>query len=140
MTTETLNTSEALQQSFVAILNKTVSGVEDGVSFLSQEIPEVVEQLILFNLVWESILAGIYLLIIGISIGVTYRIVSWCWWTKDCEWSDENKQICTAFSFLGGGALTTIFLINIILTIKEITMLALAPKLYLIEYTAELLK
>lgn len=66
MKKETIN---ALEQSLVQILDKTTSGIEKGVDFLSAEIPDVIYQLLL----WHGIKSFIYfiagiVLIIGIIL------------------------------------------------------------------------
>lgn len=58
--------NEQLQQALTAILNKTMSGVDAGVNFLSAEIPDVIHQLLLWKMV-ESLLifiGGLILLVI----------------------------------------------------------------------------
>ena len=41
--------NEQLQQALVAILNKTVASVEAGANFLAAEIPDVIQQLLMWT-------------------------------------------------------------------------------------------
>ena len=136
--------NEQLQQALIAIINKTMSGVDAGVSFLSAEIPEVIHQLLIWKMV-ESLLgfiAGV-LLIIG-TIWFVYKH------TRQVKVGEYS--IKPTFIFDSGGdvhpgiiGVVTAALCTLGFGFAGLTNLTwlqiwLAPKLFLVEYAASLVK
>lgn len=129
-----------LQQSLADIITSATSGVKAGVAFLQQEIPDVIRQLIVYNLVYAlvAVLTGVALLI---GVGV-YWIVVIRGAKKDSLRKNDYiipDHLCVIggiFTFVGGlsGA------IFIIANIENLLKLWIAPKVWLIEYGASLIK
>lgn len=124
-----------LEQTLVDTINKAsvVGGeiydgakavTEKSVDFAMQQIPDVVHQLLLWNMTSAIIWCLVSVIIIIISLIIT----------KKC-WESTGGEICilTAFPI---GILTAVFLYNLMKAVK----IYIAPKLYLLEYVANLVK
>lgn len=152
--------NEQLQQALTAILNKTMQGVDTGVSFLSSQMPDVISQL----LMWEMAQAGIGLSIILLVVVISSFSARWATkvFAKYNEgyylfirnhgneeekkrgqimrdeagqlipWAVISVAVCV-FSWLA------LFMGGIPMLMKMI-QIWLAPKIYLIEYAASLTK
>lgn len=141
--------NEQLQQALSAILNKTMSGVDAGISFLSAEIPDVIHQL----LMWKMIQSMLFFV---------FGIIVICWtivfikrqYRRSVEKTDNYGQVyyvptmvfdnrgevspgCVIFAVLAlAGILTGVSLISGLSWLQ----ILIAPKIYLIEYAASLAK
>lgn len=135
--------NDQLQQSLSQILDQAVSGVQAGVSLLSAELPDVIHQLLMWKMVESLILcAG----------GIIFTVVAIRWFVKNSGRGkeegrkhkptlthDEDGDIAPWIPF----ALFPLVLIGAIaIDTINITWLKiwLAPKVYLIEYAASLVK
>lgn len=131
--------NEQLQQALTAILNKTMSGVDAGVSFLSAEIPDVIHQLLLWKIVSNSLLTlfGFCLLF------ASHRLIRRALRNQAEEaakgWALQQDGRYIAPYILGGisGLVGCIISIGNGLNALQIWI---APKIYLIEYAASLTK
>jgi len=129
-----------LKEALANILKKATVGIEKGVDFLNAEIPEVAEQILKWHM-WESILINSIFLIIAVlvyifaytlyKIGVDRNKV-----VKDGVISHGADWYLASFAFI---IVASIILLSVILNLTWLKIL-IAPKLYLIEYAAELLK
>ena len=127
--------NEQLQQALAALLNKTVSGIEAGASFLQAELPDVIQQLLTWKLAQASVMAAACVLGIIISF-LLLRLVAK---------HTDNDQI---LSIEGGGIPTAIMAISLggfsVARLSswgsDAIQIWLAPKIYLIEYAASLAK
>lgn len=151
--TETAVTaSQTLTASLVDIIQQVSGSVKEGVSFLQQEIPDVVRQLLVFNLVYA---------LTGLSIGVLLLLTIVLYWRKLCSaeplpapegsrqqtigtfWVDKNGE-AEELAVVLGVALSLIASVTGICLIGanlgDALKLWLAPKVWLIEYAASLVK
>lgn len=147
-----------LQDSLVAIIQQVQSGVSAGVSFLSQEIPDVIRQLLLWKLIESASMAGILLIsfLTGLILfikGVNY-IVQFVKYdtiyynnTGDVEAQarlsrDEVQPRAIIYGILGtvGVILCVATFVNSIPHIMTAIQIYVAPKVWLIEYAASLVK
>lgn len=122
--------NEQLQVALTEILNKTMKGVEAGVGFLQAELPDVIQQL----LIWKAAEAAFYsfvgVLMIFASIYGAKR-------THKASY-DLDETVIPLYMASVGGLFGGCFLIGSnSLTVIQIW---LAPKIYLIEYAASLAK
>lgn len=119
-----------LQKALAQILNKTVSAAEAGVAFLQKELPEVIQQL----LVWKAVESAIYFL--------TALVVLWfCLYAIRKMWAyskTDSGRGSEALMFFPGVA-TGLSVLAMIQHIDWLKIL-IAPKLYLIEFAASLVK
>ena len=121
--------NEQLQQALTAILNKTMSGVDASVNFLSAEIPDVIHQLLVFKLAQASAL---------LLMSVLY-LIAWSVLLYKSFKNDMDGGIQMALCFIGGSlAITSV--VGLFMCGGTALQIWLAPKIYLIEYAASLTK
>lgn len=151
--------NEQLQQALTAILNKTMSGVDAGVNFLSAEIPDVIHQLLLWKMAQASI--GLFLIVVFFSVSVVCSLKGLKVVAKYNEGSDlyvsnhgnddekrgkamraeaDRKMPFAIISFIACGI--SLFALLFVGTsfLMTIVQIWIAPKIYLIEYAASLAK
>ncbi|HET8689258.1 MAG TPA: hypothetical protein VFM18_21820 [Methanosarcina sp.] len=126
--------TEILQQALLKLIEATSNGVDKAISFLSTEIPEVIRQLLVWKFA-ESLaycLAAIALIIIWMVID--YKIFKVAKNSKDHEALFFGWGLC--------GCLYRGVFVTAISSLFNLTWLKIwiAPKIYLIEYAAELAK
>lgn len=147
-----------LNEALVTIIQKTQGAVESGVSFLSEQIPDVIQQLLMWKfyeaIVWS--IFGLLLFIVGVvlvSKGV-YHILQYNKWYSiwrnnvgnlEKEASLKYKEHETKVMLYGiPGVLMslvgTIGLNRSIVNGMEALQIYIAPKVWLIEYAASLAK
>lgn len=125
---------EQAQQALAQLLERAVSGIDATVAFSQAQIPDVVEQL----LVWHTVHSLVWCAAAVITLLPV--CIYWPWaaslWRRD--------RICDHESFwlLIFGSIGTVVLLFLSLVFFDLSWLKimLAPKLYLLEYAAELVK
>lgn len=139
--------NEQLQQALVEILNKTVSSIDASVGFMQAQLPDVIEQLLL----WYAI-KGVILFLVGVFmmtsiIFYTLKVMSIdfqsydhdTFWVAHYNHSSNSMNIgamllglfCASISFAGFIMLGRIM---------DSIQIWIAPKIWLIEYSASLVK
>lgn len=121
--------NDDLQKALAEILNKTTQGVEAGVGFLQRELPDVVQQLLVWHAVRSAVFCLFAFLIAGLLGYAAKRL--WNWLSEE----DDGSQIFAAFP-----AAFSLLFVFIALHQSDWLQILLAPKLYLIEYAASLVK
>jgi hypothetical protein len=82
--TETINASEQVNQALADILTKVTSGVDGVVEFSKEQIPDVVEQLLLWH-AFESFL--------GFFVGVVCLVIGLYRWGIQVKLRDKYDQL-----------------------------------------------
>lgn len=131
--------NDQMQKALAAILNKTMSGIETGTSFLQAELPDVIHQLLAWKLA-SSLLA---MLVSIIVIFAYWRFVRAFMKSeigsalKD-SWGNPTPPVFAGLVI--GGCASAVSLTFILTDGFTALQIALAPKVYLIEYAASLAK
>lgn len=125
------NGIDTLQTSLAVIIQKATTGVEAGVNFLSEQMPDVIHQL----LMWKMVESLSYMILSFLLIGAI--VVLWHYvfkFEKDADYSSSG------FGYFVG-ALLTLCLGAAAFCAFNLTWLQIliAPKIYLIEYAAKLI-
>lgn len=123
--------STALQDSLATLINKAVSGMDASVAFLQQQLPDVIHQLLLWKMV-DSVVTGLILLI-PILIALTLLCM------KKVDFTHDAKFL-TTFVFAVVGVISLLTTPVAIIQFKTALFIWLAPKVWLIEYAASLVK
>jgi len=121
--------NDILKEALADILKKSTAGIEKGVNFLNAELPEAAEQILKWHM-WESILINVFLFIMFLIFYILgYKLY------KIGVKGDETYYVYSLVSIIFG-------FVILLFAIFQLTWLKIliAPKLYLIEYAAELLK
>lgn len=128
--------SKELDSALIDLISQTKDGVKAGLGFLQQQIPDVIQQLLLWKF-YESIITIILLTLLFLVGGyLNYRQYKWVKASKESgKYWDESILI-----FNGLQVLWLFPCSAIILNIYTIIQLYFAPKIYLMEYAAHLLK
>ncbi|AUR90690.1 TMhelix containing protein [Vibrio phage 1.149.O._10N.286.55.A12] len=125
--------NEQLQGAVAQILERAISGIDSSVDFMQAELPEAIEQLLL----WYGVRSALMCLI-SVAIMVVIPIV-WRCWVKKCKaddgYHDEfDMYMIPAIISIAPSAFA---LINVNL---EWLQIWIAPKIWLMEYAANLVK
>jgi hypothetical protein len=142
--------NDQLQVATSEAITKATSGIDASVNFLSSEIPEVIHQLLMWKMI-EASFVSVVCIIIFISL-VKYtrknsgektkvdtngKTVNCCSMTHD-ENHDVAPWICLTMTFI-----PLIFIITFFIfcdSFLDVVQIWIAPKIYLIEYAASLVK
>jgi hypothetical protein len=100
-----------------------------AIDFASEQIPEVIHQLLLWKFT-TSLMAFCLGLSLFISTIIGVRLVS-----KQKHWHSSDRDFCIGLTILLGGVFSTIIMCANLTWLK----IWIAPKLFLIEYAAELI-
>jgi hypothetical protein len=121
-------TLSVLEQTLVDTINATKSGISQGIDFAQQQIPEVVQQL----LMWKMAQALIWLVTcLALIILCVYLTI------KAFKGKDDGMQgVSLALSIFVGVP----SVIGFIIALSQVIKIWTAPKLYLLEYVADLIR
>lgn len=127
--------NEQLQQAVQKLIDKGVSGIEAGADFLQQEIPEYVMQLLMWHGVYNFMLMAVSLL--GLLLWGVAEVKIF----KKLKTMDINEQDWT-FRYLGLGSVVRVIPLLIVCASMNLEWLKIwiAPKVWLVEYAASLVK
>lgn len=168
-----------LESSLVSIIQSVQGGVQSGVAFLSEEIPDVLRQLILWKATYYGMWAVLQLLcvylgvkyarraveVVNVQMGLEAASESLKKSIQELRWSKSAEEIAAwremalklkdaekaaasgtpkvvVSCCLGGLALLVGLgaVFNVFGNILQVTQLLIAPKVWLIEYAATLMK
>ena len=119
--------NEELQKALLSILNSTINAATAAKEFLIAETPEVVRQL----LMWKAAEAAV--ISFALLIGVALVVVPW--W-KNRKWCLHELGPLNFFPGFAVFILLFFALGNFLIMLQII----IAPKIYLLEYAASLVK
>jgi hypothetical protein len=132
--------NEQLQQALAEILNKATAGVESGAAFLQAELPDVIQQLLMWKMA-----AAILSILISIVIIYAYAkaLISYAKSDRSNRFWHDGYDTISPFGFttlLAGGIASFFCVLCIIDSLFDVLQIWIAPKIYLIEYAASLAK
>lgn len=135
--------NETYQQALSEILLSTIGTVKEAKDFVLAELPDVVQQLLMWKMV-ESIFYSV----LSLSL-VVISVFYWRWviksrnadWTRELRNKNEPSDSYMA-AVIVGGIVTALVVAPIVLINFNFdwVQILVAPKIYLIEYVAELVK
>ena len=134
--------NEQLQLAVSTLIQTSLNAIDKGTAFLSNQIPEVIQQLLLWKAVASFIEFSSGIFIIG---GIfAWLIYQYKYWTTTVTTTWGTKKI-RLYAEAGPFSLLNIFLIIPLLYGSSCINLIwlqiwIAPKLYLIEYAKDFLK
>jgi hypothetical protein len=121
--------NEEINAKLLQYLEKTETTLESIVDFSSDQVPEIIEQLIMFNLVMSGAYVSLGILLL-LAIFPVCKIAN----------SFDDKDLCSMFKSVGSGCLGTISMIMICSEMSTLIKCWIAPKLFVLEYIANLIK
>jgi hypothetical protein len=143
--------NEELQQAIVAVIESMTGVAQSAYSFGAEQLPDVVQQLILFNLIKSGTLFALSLFVLWLWVYAAYRQIKTKpqpgEYARDGIWWDVRQQTVqpqfdgawTAWAVFGGTAAICALIVAISYGL-EFLKIAVAPKVWLIEYAAGLVK
>lgn len=140
--------NEQMQSALVEIIQKASSGIDASVNFLSEEIPDVIGQLLLWNITASSVGVVISAIIMGVSASVIVWMVNLYSigrdtgkpnWVHDGEKHYPLRTTVTPVLIVLFVALS-VSSIAFVWNLMEVLKILIAPKIWLIEYAASLAK
>lgn len=129
--------NEQLQESLATLLTKTLQGIDASTAFLKAELPDVIQQI----LMWYAVSSGIYMAL-GLLILLVWVVCERYCFKYICNKYEEyqEREDCLWYGYIQVGSLIRI--LPTYLTIKLVNLewlqILIAPKLWLIEYAAQL--
>ena len=136
--------NEQLQNAVSNLITQSISAFQQGATFLNEQIPDVIHQLLL----WKAIESFLYFFIVGIIGTIVFIYLNYkqykFWMNPDKTGWNEGEPRITG----DGGPLVMLNTLQIVILIflyNAITNLDwlqiwIAPKLYLIEYAKTFIK
>lgn len=120
--------NEEAQKILLDLLKKAANGIDSAVAFSQQQIPDVVNQLLVWNAVSSALIQALCFIVMIVAVAICVKA-----WRK---WYDADAiMLMTAVSFVSCMIAIMVFSVNF-----DWLKIWLAPKLYLIEYAASLVK
>lgn len=130
--------NEQLQSALAAAIDQTLDGVQAGVTFLQAELPEVIQQLLMWKLFHSALLN-----LLGVSVLVVYVVLvrALMAWARHGEESklDSDDRLFAAIMATAINGVIALLIAAITINLTWLKILV-APKIYLIEYAANLVK
>lgn len=129
--------NDQLQKVLADIITRVTSGADAAIQFGKEQIPEVLKQLLIWNftfsfLIWFSATA----IIVGYVI---WMLTKFRWWFKNQRSNTtEQDAAVTVLSVIWG--IITFIMIFVFWCNLDWLKIWVAPKLYLLEYAASLIK
>lgn len=133
--------NEQLQQALAAIINKTMQGVDAGTAFLQAEIPDVIRQLLVWKLA-DALISAAFCAAVLVAYWLFIRAFRKAKGSESWLWDSCFKEPSLQGVLVGavGGVASVAAVICLMRSVSTAVQIALAPKLYLIEYVANLAK
>lgn len=126
--------NEQLQQALTSILDKTMSGVDASVEFMQAELPDVIQQLLMWYATKSAILAILGMVILCALLKLD---------TKAYKVIKEEHDADEVFLIWGlmGSIVRAIYILPLcMISNLDWLQIWIAPKIWLIEYAASLVK
>jgi hypothetical protein len=125
-----------LQSKLVEVLTGISEGVGQAKDFAVEQLPDVAQQYIMFSMVWET---GAFIMSLVLSVALAVWVFRSVKISLDEEASfkaQDNASIITIF----GGAFMFLACFVTVLKFKATMLVWLAPKMYLLQGIANLVK
>lgn len=129
--------NDQLQKVLADIITRVTSGADAAIQFGKEQIPEVLKQLLIWNftfsfLIWFSATA----VIVGYII---WMLTKFRWWFKN-QRSTTTELDAAVISITGIWGFISFIMIFVFWCNLDWLKIWVAPKLYLLEYAASLIK
>lgn len=126
---------EQANKILVELLQKAVGGIDAAVSFSQAQIPDIVHQL----LVWNSVSSFLYQLFVILLISGYFLSIKKLNSIALNESNSPEKSGLAVAGIIAGGIVSLSFFVSFFFYFDWLKIW-LAPKLYLLEYAASLIK
>ena len=124
--------NETLQKAVAVMIEKAISGIDTAANFLAAEIPDVIHQLLMWNLTYSFLKASLCFAIVVAIVYFAYHGEK----KLHAEGDHGSKGLPT---FVAAVLIVGPFC-GLCSSVTEALKIWIAPKVWLIEYAAELVK
>jgi len=126
---------ESLNEALATLINQATTGIDASMGFLQAEIPDVIVQLLMWHGVKSGILCLFGLILLVTSIKLIPKHVKKTW-----DWGESEGAGMEAFTMFW--ILPVIVVLIVCVKMINLTWLQIwiAPKVWLLEYAASLVK
>lgn len=128
---QVVDKASTLKDAMLSIIDSTVNGISSGVSFLKAEIPQVIHQLLMWEFYSNLIYGIIGVILLGITIYFSKKLFHAI---NDARHSDPIIWLPWGFGSIIAILISLSFAGHLMTALK----VYVAPKVYLIEYAADL--
>ena len=125
-------TTETIAQTANEVLRNLIDAAASTGDFLKEQIPDVIQQLLTYNLVYSLVMLGVWAFLLTVGNYALYRLEKWMVNTGNEELLLIPLVVGTINTFVS----ITNFTSNANIALK----IWLAPKIYLLEYASNLVK
>lgn len=147
--------NEQLQSAVTKILERAISGIDSSVEFMQAELPDVIEQLLMWYAVKGALLSLIGFILITLSLVIVVKSFkskpemtdnfksSVLWVRGSYTWNRDEVVARDEACFLIGLCSLAMFIIGILMfstNLMEPIQILVAPKIWLMEYAANMVK
>lgn len=126
-----MSNENTLNDSLAAILDKAIAGVENGVNFLSSEMPEVARQILEYSMYKHAMLLILFGLIFLGFLSSGFLLMF------------KNREKTSSEGYFFGCLAICLSSLPMFVSVHHFFMvlkISMAPKLYLIKYASEIIK
>jgi hypothetical protein len=133
--------SDNANKALALLIDKVSSGIDQATSFLAAQIPDVIHQLLVYNLVVSALLCGFSLVVAIVLPVIWWKIKVWAFSEKNQSryGMKDGVQVCFGLSTFFGSIAEVAF-VNAFFNHFDWLEIWLAPKIWLIQYAANLVK
>jgi hypothetical protein len=128
--------NEELQSKLVEVLTGISEGVAQAKDFAVEQLPDVAQQYIMFGMVWETTAFAMLIAATGLCCWVFVRGWKLALDKKSSYGEADRGQLMMLFSSMTG----IVFAIFAVVQLRSTLLVWLAPKLYLLQGIAGLVK
>lgn len=129
--------NEQWEKVLSSLITKVTAGADAVIQFGSEQLPEVLKQLLIWNFTYSLLL---WVISLSILIGYLWWMsVKWKWWMKNkATTSTSTDNFYSIITFIW----SILAFLSLIMFFSNLDWLKIwvAPKLYLLEYAASLIK
>jgi hypothetical protein len=128
--------NEELQSKLVEVLTGISEGVAQAKDFAVEQLPDVAQQYIMFGMVWETTAFVVLTLLLLASLRLAWAGFK-PFLSKTSSYADEDRGLVL---LIVGGAASLLLGFGWALQLKAVLLVWFAPKLYLLQGIAGLVK
>lgn len=127
--------NDTLQNTVNQVLQGAISQATKGAEFLREQIPDILQQLLMWNLAKDGLLVALAMLSVFIAYKATFKWADQSRSSYDNEW--KLPKIASAIFGIIASGITTVFAV---IALFDAVKILVAPKVWLLEYAAELVR
>lgn len=127
-----------MQESLTQLITKSVQGVDSGVKFLSEQLPDVAQQLLMYKMVQSCVIAFVcFVLLVVLNVWFLNKHIKDKSFFRDGQEGLADRGVFSWFSVV---CFDIVVVSVFVVYVSQALQIYLAPKIFLIEYAAQLFK